>query len=208
MRLPVLLLAGIMTAAPVVHTQKFRNEKVDVVEGVIQPGETEALHGHPASVAVYFEGGTIEVTAEGGKPRQMAPRRGDVVFRPPQRHIVKNAGAAEVRSVRIDFLTDGAPQAPAWGAAGLSPNYKLLFENRYARAYDIHIPAGTKEPQHTHKDRVVVCLSGAELEHIFPDGRTEVSTLKTGEVAWRRGGTHIGHNLGKTDLWVIAIEPK
>ena len=30
----------------------------------------------------------------------------------------------------------------------------------------------------------------------------------TGEIAWRRGGTHIGHNLGKTDLWVIAVEPK
>ena len=36
----------------------------------------------------------------------------------------------------------------------------------------------------------------------------EISTLKTGEIAWRRGATHVGHNLGKTDLWVIAIEPK
>src|SRR5437763_1495627 len=128
--------------------------------------------------------------------QQATPRRGDVVFRPPQRHVVKNAGASELRSVRIDFLTSGAPHAPAWGTAGLSPNYKLLFENQYARAYDIRIPAGTSEPRHTHKDRVVVCLSGAELEHILPDGRKEVSTLKTGEVAWRRGGTHIGHNLG------------
>jgi hypothetical protein len=34
------------------------------------------------------------------------------------------------------------------------------------------------------------------------------STLKTGEVVWRLGGTHIGHNLGHTDLWVIAVEPK
>jgi hypothetical protein len=42
----------------------------------------------------------------------------------------------------------------------------------------------------------------------MPDGRRETSTLKTGEIAWRRGATHIGHNPGKTDLWVIAIEPK
>lgn len=90
----------------------------------------------------------------------------------------------------------------------LSPNYKLLFENQYTRAYDIRIPAGTKEPQHTHKDRVVVCLSGAKLKHLLPDGREEPSTLKTGESAWRRGGTHIGQNLGDTDLWVIAVEPK
>jgi hypothetical protein len=42
----------------------------------------------------------------------------------------------------------------------------------------------------------------------MPDGRTETSTLRTGEIAWRNGGTHIGQNLGKTDLRVIAIEPK
>ena len=74
--------------------------------------------------------------------------------------------------------------------------------------YDIRIPAHTNEPQHTHKDRVVVCLSGAQLEHPLPDGRREPSTLKTGEVGRRRGGTHIGQNLGNSDLWVIAIEPK
>jgi hypothetical protein len=55
---------------------------------------------------------------------------------------------------------------------------------------------------------VVVSLSGAELEHILPDGTKQPSTLKTGEVVWRLGATHIGHNLGHTDLWVIAIEPK
>jgi len=70
------------------------------------------------------------------------------------------------------------------------------------------IPAQTREPQHTHHDRVVVSLSGAELEHILPNGKIQPSTLKTGEVVWRLGGTHIGHNMGQTDLWVIAIEPK
>jgi hypothetical protein len=42
----------------------------------------------------------------------------------------------------------------------------------------------------------------------MPDGRREAATLKTGEIAWRRGVTHVGHNIGKTDLWAIAIEPK
>jgi predicted metal-dependent enzyme (double-stranded beta helix superfamily) len=82
------------------------------------------------------------------------------------------------------------------------------LENQYTRVYDIRIPAGMREPQHNHKHRVVVCLSGAELSHLLPDGRDEPSNLKTGEIAWRRGGTHIGRNLGKTDLWVIAVEPK
>jgi hypothetical protein len=74
--------------------------------------------------------------------------------------------------------------------------------------YDIRIPAHTREPQHTHKALVVVCLSGATLKHLMPDGTEEPSTLKTGEVGWRLDATHIGQNLGQTALWVIAIEPK
>jgi hypothetical protein len=84
----------------------------------------------------------------------------------------------------------------------------MLAENQYARAYDIRILPHTFEPQHTHHDRVVVCLSGAELEHILPDGTHQPSTLETGEIVWRLGATHVGHNLGTTDLWVIAVEPK
>jgi len=106
----------------------------------------------------------------------------------------------------VEFLGNGNPET--WGMTGLSPNYKMIFENRYARVYDIKIPAGTKEPQPTHHDRVVICLSGAELSHLLPDGRDEPSTLKTGEIVWRRGGTHVGRYLGTTDLWVIAVEPK
>jgi quercetin dioxygenase-like cupin family protein len=120
---------------------------------------------------------------------------------------LKNVGDGAVRIVWTEFRGKGDSEEH-WGTNGLSPNYKLLFENDYGRVYDIRIAAGRSEPRHTHRDRVVICLSGAELRHEMDDGRTEVSTLKTGEIAWRRGGTHVGHNLGKTDLWVIAIEPK
>jgi quercetin dioxygenase-like cupin family protein len=111
-----------------------------------------------------------------------------------------------LRIVWTEYLGKGSSEN--WGTTGLSPNYKLLFENQYGRVYDIRIAAGTSEPRHSHHDRIVICLSGAELKHEMPDGRKETSTLKTGEIVWRRGGTHVGHNLGKTDLWAIAIEPK
>ena len=91
---------------------------------------------------------------------------------------------------------------------GLPANYKLLFDDRHSRTYDIRIAAHGREPRHTHHDRVVVCLSGAVLEHVLADGRREPSTLKTDEIAWRVGQTHEGHNRGDSALWVIAIEPK
>jgi quercetin dioxygenase-like cupin family protein len=184
----------------------IQNERVAVVEDTLKPGEARSLKGDLPGVVVYFGPGKIEVTAAGGPSRTASVAAGETVFEPPQARTVKNVGASELRLARIEFPGKGA--AETWGPAGLSPNYKVLFENQYTRVYDIKIPAGTREPQHTHRDRVVVCLSGAQLIHLMPDGRTEPSTLKTGEVAWRRGGTHIGQNLGKTDLWVIAIEPK
>ncbi len=43
----------------------------------------------------------------------------------------------------------------------------------------------------------------------MPDGRVEPSTLeRSGEIALRKGATHIGQNLGTNDLWVICVEPK
>ena len=192
-------------ATPAAGIEPVRNDRVAVVDGTIQPGETDSWPGGHPAVLVYFTDGSLAIAA-GGSPSVRKVKRGEAVFVEPQARTVKNTGPAPVHFARIEFLGSGL--AETWGTTGLSPNYKLLIENQYTRVYDIRIPAGTREPQHTHHDRVVVCLSGAQLKHLMPDGREEPSTLKTGEIVWRRGGTHIGQNLGKTDLWVIAVEPK
>lgn len=186
--------------------EKVRNEKVSVTDTVLQPGETENVSGSLPSVTVYFQAGTLEVTPAGGRPGKLAVTRGETRSASAGPKAIKNTGSSELRYVRVDFL--GAGGSETWGKTGLAPHYKLLLEDRYTRTYDIRIPAHTNEPQHTHHDRVVICLSGAKLRHLYPDGREEPSTLTTGETAWRRGSTHIGQNLGDTDLWVIAVEPK
>jgi hypothetical protein len=186
--------------------EKVHNEKVDVTETVLQPGESERVSSNLPSVTVYSQPGSFEVTPSGGKPEEVVVKRGEARYLIAQPRTIRNTGSSELRYVRVDFAGPGAPEM--WGKSGLAPRYKLLFENKYARLYDIRIPAHSNEPQHTHHDRVVVCLSGATLKHLYPDGHEEPSTLKTGESVWRRGGTHIGQNLGDTDLWVIAIEPK
>jgi len=201
-----LILLPVPGVFAVTQTEKVRNEKVLVVEQTLAPGETASLPGDRASVVVYLHDGSIEVAPAEGKPRTQTVKRGEAVFQPPQAGTVKNAGSSALRIVWVEYLGKGGSET--WGAAGLALDYRLLFENQYGRVYEIRMAAGRSEPQHTHHDRVVICLSGAELEHIMPDGRKETSTLKTGEIAWRRGGTHVGHNLGKTDLWAIAIEPK
>ena len=119
---------------------------------------------------------------------------------------MKNAGSVALRVVWTGYLGQGGSET--CGMAWLALDYKVLFENQYGRVYDIQMAAGKSEQLRRHHDRVIICLSGAELEHVLPDGRKENATLKTGEIAWRGATTHVGHKLGKTDLWLIAIEPK
>ncbi|HTS15999.1 MAG TPA: hypothetical protein VMP11_00345 [Verrucomicrobiae bacterium] len=203
-----LMLVVMTNAFADASTEKVRNDKVVVMQVSLAPGEGWALPRDRAGVVVYLDDGSVASTmAEESSAMATQPvKRGDVVFRSTAGGLLKNDGLADLRFVYVEFL--GAGRSETWGSAGLAPGYKVLVENQYVRVYDIRFAAGTSEPKHTHHDRVVVCLSGAELEHELPDGRRETSTLKTGEIAWRRGGTHIGHNIGKTDLWVIAIEPK
>jgi hypothetical protein len=200
------LFAALQVAFAASSTEKFRNEKVIVLEETLAPAETEAKPINLPSMVVYMAGKCAEIVETARKPQETAVTEGGVLFQQANSGVLRNTGETPLHFVRIGYLTDGSSEI--WGMTGLSPNYKMLLEDRYGRAYDIKIPAGTKEPQHTHHDRVVISLSGAKLEHILPSGQIQPSTLQTGEIVWRLGGTHVGHNMGSTNLWVIAVEPK
>jgi hypothetical protein len=197
-----------MAAGPLfaASTEVLRNEKVEVTEVSLKPGEQAPLLAHHASVVVYLAGDEAQVRLADGTKRKLTIERGKTLDEAARAGMLINTGNEALRLVRVEFLTPGS--RAMWGTTGLPPNYGVIFEDEHSRTYNIRVPAHAWEPQHTHHDRVVVCLSGARLEHVLPDGRVVPSTLKTGEVDWRLGQTHKGHNLGDTDLWVVAIEPK
>jgi len=186
--------------------EKFTNAKVHVVEYTLAPGERLELAPKHPSVFVVISGDKAELGFANGSKHAAELKRGMATTEAAGWNTLSNTGKSPIDLVRVEFLTSGL--AETWGMAGLPPNYKVLAEDRYNRSYEIRIPANNLEPQHTHHDRVVVCLDGAMLEHINPDGTKKPSTLRSGEVTWRLGETHTGHNLGKTDLWVVAVEPK
>jgi hypothetical protein len=188
------------------ETEKVRNDKVAAWEESLKPGEKVAIAGDRPVLLLYLSAGTLDVTSRGGTRTPIETRPGEVKFEPAGLREIRNGGSSPLRVLRVQFSSGGSPEN--LGRTGLSFHYKVLLENQYARVYDIFIPAKSNEPQHTHKDRIVVCLSGAELTHLFPDGRTEVSSLKTGEIVWRKGSTHIGQNHSANDFHAIAIEPK
>jgi len=112
------------------------------------------------------------------------------------------------QAVRCGPSRIAGPCYSAGGTAGLSPNCVLLFENQYARVYAIRVAAGGEQPQHCQRDCLVVCLSGAEMRCILPDGGSEVESLKTDQIAWRAAATQQRQNVAGTELWEIAVEPK
>jgi hypothetical protein len=203
--LGALVLAALPAPLAANSVEKIKNPKVVVTEDTLAPGESEAIPDKP-SMAVYMADGQVAITAADGMSRSKPVKEGETLFYHANAGSIKNTGTSPLHFANVKFLTAGLQQT--WGMKGLSPNYKMLLENQYARAYDIKIPAQTFEPQHTHHNRIVVSLSGATLEHILPDGTKQPSTLKTGEIVWRLAATHVGHNMGQTNLWVIAIEPK
>lgn len=186
--------------------EKVRNDKVVAWEEDLGAGEAVSPSTERPALLLYLTEGALTLSPKDGTLTKVNAQPGKVRFEATGFREIRNSSSSPVRLLRVDFHSGGSPEQ--WGRTGLSAHYQVLLENNFVRVYDIFIPANSNEPQHTHKDRIVVCLAGAELTHLFPNGRTEVSTLKTGQVAWRKGSTHIGQNHSANDFHAIAIEPK
>lgn len=195
--------AGPIFAATV---DDLSNAKVAVTEVRLAPGEHEAIAGRHPSVVVYLAGDSARIRFADGKVKQEAITRGETLREPAEAGVLTNAGHKPLHLVRVEFLTNGSGEI--WARSGLAPTSQMIFEDKLSRIYNIRVPAHAWEPLHSHHDRVTVCLEGAKLEHILPDGSIQPATLKTDEVGWRPAQTHKGHNLSDTNLWVVAIEPK
>lgn len=195
--------AGPLSAATV---DELSNGKVAVTDVRLAPGEHEAVSGRHPSVVVYMAGDAARIKFADGKVKHEMITRGETLREPAEAGVLTNAGHKPLHLVRVEFLTNGSGEI--WARNGLAPTSQFLFEDRLSRTYNIRVPAHAWEPLHSHHDRVTVCLEGAHLEHILPDGSVQPATLKTDEVGWRLAQTHKGHNLSDTNLWVVAIEPK
>jgi hypothetical protein len=200
------LVAGAAVPLRAATVEDFRNEKVIVTEVKLAPGEQEEISGGHPSVVVYLAGYEARIVFADGKAKREPIVRGETLREPAEAGVLTNTGHEPLHLVRVEFLTAGSSEI--WGRTGLPANYQMVFEDKLERTYNIRVAAHAWEPEHTHRDRVVVCLEGGHIEHILPDGSVQATTLKSDEVTWRRGETHKGHNLGDTNLWVVAIEPK
>jgi quercetin dioxygenase-like cupin family protein len=82
---------------------RLENSHVRAIEGVLQPGDKEEMHSHPAFVTYVVAGSTIRNHFEDGKVVEAELETGDVLWRDPQTHWIENIGASTLRFIVIEL---------------------------------------------------------------------------------------------------------
>jgi len=111
----LLFVAGYKMAAaqdPVQVNTKFIKVKIDnsrvrVFESVLQPGDKEEMHSHPAYVTYVVAGGKIRNHLADGKTAEAELKTGDVLFREPLTHWSENIGTTPIDVLIVEVKKPG-----------------------------------------------------------------------------------------------------
>jgi Cupin domain. len=110
-----------------------------------------------------------------------------------------------------ETLLSLAPGGSVWAQdpVKIAPEiYKVRLENDKVRVLDIHAKQGGKSPTHSHPAHIVVALSPCKVRFTLPDGKTNETEMKSGDVVWSDATTHSADNVGSSDCHVLDIELK
>jgi hypothetical protein len=89
-----------------------------------------------------------------------------------------------------------------------SDTHKLVFENKFVKVIETHVPPGKTEPMHSHGRRVVVYLSDFHTR-TTEQGKQPVENMRPkGLARWSEPMVHKVENIGKTEGHVISVELK
>ena len=89
--------------APHVYTVLFENERVRLLEVRLKPGDSSAMHSHPAYVIYGLDGGKVKFNSPSGETAEIEIKAGDVMWREPEEHAVDNIGSTEAHAVLFEL---------------------------------------------------------------------------------------------------------
>ncbi len=87
---------------------------------------------------------------------------------------------------------------------------RVKIENDSVRVLDVTDEVHHPSALHRHElNRVMIYLTGGDLNVRYQDGKTDKQHWKAGQVAWSpAGGMHISENVGTAPLHIIEVELK
>jgi quercetin dioxygenase-like cupin family protein len=85
----------------------LENDRVRVFEAVIEPGQREQPHSHPATVIHVVAGGRVRNHIPGGLTSEAEFLTGTTVYREPLVHWVENIGDTTIRVIVVELKDPG-----------------------------------------------------------------------------------------------------
>lgn len=82
---------------------KLENDRVRVLEAVLQPGEKEQMHSHPSYVIYAIAGGKVRNHAADGQTSEAEIATGQVLYRDPLTHWAENIGTTPIRLILVEL---------------------------------------------------------------------------------------------------------
>ena len=114
-----------------------------------------------------------------------------------------------VAVVTLGLWTLAALPARAQDPAAVNAKtIQVKLDNDRVRVLEATLKPGDKEQMHSHPAYVVYVVAGGKVRNHLPDGKTNETEFKTGDVVYRDPLTHWAENIGTTTLKFILVELK
>ena len=108
------------------------------------------------------------------------------------------AGAIAGTALAADDIVKVAPE-----------NCKVVFENDEVRVIEYTGKPGQKVGMHWHPDHVIYYMSApGATKFTGEDGKTMERTMKQGEAAFVKAGSHATEHMGPEEIKVLMVELK
>ena len=92
-----------VTVAPHIYKVLFENERVRLLEVRMKPGESSAMHSHPAYAIYPLSDATATFTSPDGDRVEVEMKAGEALWHEAESHAVENHGTSEARVVLFEL---------------------------------------------------------------------------------------------------------
>lgn len=82
---------------------KLENDRVRVLEAVLQPGDKELLHSHPPSVIYVIDGGKTRNHTPDGKSSELELKSEEALYRDAFTHWAENTGDTTIHLIVVEL---------------------------------------------------------------------------------------------------------
>ena len=89
--------------APHVYRVIMENDRVRVLDTTMKPGDTTAMHSHPAVVAYAISGGKFKFTSPDGQSMEMEVPAGHAMYMDASEHATENVGTTEGHIILVEL---------------------------------------------------------------------------------------------------------